>query len=203
MKTKIKICGLQSAEDIEMVNELMPEYAGFVFCESRRKVSKEKAEELIKSLDSKIKKVGVFLDQDLEEVHNIAQDCSLDILQFHGSESQQYCNSFIQEIWKSFLVEDESSLEMLENYSTEGYLLDSFVKRVAGGSGKKFNWEILENKEIPRTFILAGGLNSENVQEGIRRTKPDIVDVSSGVETDGRKDSDKMMQFVEQVRSVR
>ncbi|MGO4986934.1 MAG: phosphoribosylanthranilate isomerase [Gallicola sp.] len=201
MKTKIKICGLQSAEDIEMVNELMPEYAGFVFCESRRKVSKEKAEELIKSLDSKIKKVGVFLDQDLEEVHNIAQDCSLDILQFHGSESQQYCNSFIQEIWKSFLVEDESSLEMLENYSTEGYLLDSFVKRVAGGSGKKFNWEILENKEIPRTFILAGGLNSENVQEGIRRTKPDIVDVSSGVETNGCKDYQKIKEFIRKVRA--
>lgn len=201
MKTKIKICGLQSAEDIEMVNELMSEYAGFVFCESRRKVSKEKAEELIKSLDSKIKKVGVFLDQDLEEVHNIAQDCSLDILQFHGSESQQYCNSFIQEIWKSFLVEDESSLEMLENYSTEGYLLDSFVKRVAGGSGKKFNWEILENKEIPRTFILAGGLNSENVQEGIRRTKPDIVDVSSGVETNGCKDYQKIKEFIRKVRA--
>lgn len=201
MKTKIKICGLQSAEDIEMVNELMPEYAGFVFCESRRKVSKEKAEELIKSLDSKIKKVGVFLDQDLEEVHNIAQDCSLDILQFHGSESQQYCNSFIQEIWKSFLVEDESSLEMLENYSTEGYLLDSFVKRVAGGSGKKFNWEILENKEISRTFILAGGLNSENVQEGIRRTKPDIVDVSSGVETNGCKDYQKIKEFIRKVRA--
>lgn len=201
MKTKIKICGLQSAEDIEMVNELMPEYAGFVFCESRRKVSKEKAEELIKSLDSKIKKVGVFLDQDLEEVHNIAQDCSLDILQFHGSESQQYCNSFIQEIWKSFLVEDESSLEMLENYSTEGYLLDSFVKRVAGGSGKKFNWEILENKEIPRTFIIAGGLNSENVQEGIRRTKPDIVDVSSGVETNGCKDYQKIKEFIRKVRA--
>lgn len=201
MKTKIKICGLQSAEDIEMANELMPEYAGFVFCESRRKVSKEKAEELIKSLDSKIKKVGVFLDQDLEEVHNIAQDCSLDILQFHGSESQQYCNSFIQEIWKSFLVEDESSLEMLENYSTEGYLLDSFVKRVAGGSGKKFNWEILENKEIPRTFILAGGLNSENVQEGIRRTKPDIVDVSSGVETNGCKDYQKIKEFIRKVRA--
>lgn len=201
MKTKIKICGLQSAEDIEMVNELMPEYAGFVFCESRRKVSKEKAEELIKSLDSKIKKVGVFLDQELEEVHNIAQDCSLDILQFHGSESQQYCNSFIQEIWKSFLVEDESSLEMLENYSTEGYLLDSFVKRVAGGSGKKFNWEILENKEIPRTFILAGGLNSENVQEGIRRTKPDIVDVSSGVETNGCKDYQKIKEFIRKVRA--
>lgn len=201
MKTKIKICGLQGAEDIEMVNELMPEYAGFVFCESRRKVSKEKAEELIKSLDSKIKKVGVFLDQDLEEVHNIAQDCSLDILQFHGSESQQYCNSFIQEIWKSFLVEDESSLEMLENYSTEGYLLDSFVKRVAGGSGKKFNWEILENKEISRTFILAGGLNSENVQEGIRRTKPDIVDVSSGVETNGCKDYQKIKEFIRKVRA--
>ena len=137
----------------------------------------------------------------MEEVHNIAQDCSLDILQFHGSESQQYCNSFIQEIWKSFLVEDESSLEMLENYSTEGYLLDSFVKRVAGGSGKKFNWEILENKEIPRTFILAGGLNSENVQEGIRRTKPDIVDVSSGVETNGCKDYQKIKEFIRKVRA--
>lgn len=201
MKTKIKICGLQRKEDIEYINKLKPEYIGLVFCKSRRKVSKEQAKELLKDLDPKIQKVGVFMNQKLEKVEEILDYCGLDILQFHGFENQAYCGSFRKEVWKSFSIEDENSIERLKEYNTDGYLLDSFVKGIPGGSGEAFQWDLLENKKIPNKFILAGGLHSGNVQEAIQRIQPDIVDISSGVETNGYKDYQKIKDFIRKVRS--
>lgn len=197
--TEIKICGLRREEDIDYVNELLPEYAGFVFCRSKRKVDPLSAKNLIERLDPSIKRVGVFLDQGISEVKDIADFCGLDLLQFHGSESPEYCDGFSQIVWKAFSIINESSFENIANYNVRGFLLDSFTK-AQGGSGKKFNWDLLEGREIPGKFILAGGIHSGNVEEAILRISPDILDVSSGVETDGKKDYYKIKELIGKVR---
>lgn len=197
--TEIKICGLRREEDIDYVNELLPEYAGFVFCKSKRKVDPPSAKKLIERLDPSIKRVGVFLDQEIFEVEEIAVLCNLDILQFHGSESPAYCDTFSREVWKAFSIKDENSFDIIESYNIRGFLLDSFTES-KGGSGKKFNWDLLEGREIPGKFILAGGIHSGNVEEAILRISPDILDVSSGVETDGKKDYYKIKELIGKVR---
>jgi phosphoribosylanthranilate isomerase len=198
--TKIKICGLKREEDICFVNELKPQYAGFIFAKSKRQVNKEQAAKLIKALDKSIKKVGVFLNQSMEEVKETARYCSLDILQFHGEEEPEYCRYFRKEIWKAFRVKGPDSIQDLKRYEVDGFLLDTFVEGEYGGTGKAFNWQSIMNLLENRFIILAGGLTPENVREAIHILKPAVVDVSSGVETDGVKDFEKMKKFAEKVR---
>lgn len=198
--TKIKICGLKREKDISYANTLKIEFAGFVFAESKRQVDKYLAKELIKKLDKNIEKVGVFLNMPADEVKIIAEYCNLDILQFHGSETKEYCNSFAKyKIWKSFGIKDKNSLKKLEGYNTDGFLLDTYVKGQYGGTGETFNWDIVSNINY-KNIILAGGLTNQNVRKAVQIVKPMIIDVSSGVEVDGYKNFIKMKKFVEEVR---
>lgn len=197
---KIKICGLKREEDIQYANELKPDYVGFVFAKSTRQVDALKAKELIKGLDKNIKKVGVFLNAPAHEVKKIANDCDLDILQFHGDEDPTYCDSFDRTVWKAFRIKDESSLNELDQYHVDGYLLDTFVKGVYGGTGKALTWDRISRINRDKCIILAGGLTVENVGSAIKIIQPRIVDVSSGVEVDGTKDFKKMKEFIEKVR---
>lgn len=198
--TKVKICGLKREEDILYVNKLKPDYVGFVFAESTRKVDKLRAKELIKGLDRGIKKVGVFLNESMEQVNEIADYCGLDVLQFHGDEEPKYCNSFQYEIWKAFRIKDIHSLNEVKRYNVDGFLLDTFIKGQYGGTGKTFHWEMVSNISKSKNIILAGGLTPENVTTAINIIHPMVVDVSGGVEIEGHKDFHKMKNFIESVR---
>jgi len=196
---KIKICGIRRPQDVEYLNELLPEYAGFVFAKSKRQVDKNSAFNLIKDMDHDIKKVGVFVDEDSKVVMDIAEKLKLQVLQFHGQENQEYINKFKgYEIWKALKINSPISILQMKNYSCSKFLLDNSNP----GSGESFNWDIVQKKIEGSSIMLAGGLNSDNVQQGILKLKPFGVDVSSGVETDGFKDFLKTKEFIKKVREL-
>ncbi len=201
-ETKIKICGLRRMEDIEAVNGLLPDFIGFVFWrKSRRYVTSEQAEALKKQLDPKITAVGVFVDAPEEEVSDLLNRGIIDIAQLHGHEDEKYIsrlrNLTEKPLIQAFQIRAEESAEEIlkkaESSSADYVLIDSGM-----GSGKKFDWDLL--KDFPREYFLAGGLDPENVGEAAARTGAFAVDVSSNVETDGKKDIQKMKAFVEAVR---
>lgn len=197
---EVKVCGMMREEDIFYANELQPDYVGFIFAPSRRQITVEKAMALVEKLDKKIKKVGVFVNPSMKEVAGIAKACGLDVLQFHGDEKPQEINFPLYEVWKSFRIKDSKSIEKLEDYSVEGYLLDTYVKGMQGGTGKAFNWDIVSEVAGRKPIILAGGLTPENLQKAIMKVRPKVVDVSSGIETNGYKDFNKMKIFIEKAR---
>ncbi|MGV8979573.1 phosphoribosylanthranilate isomerase [Clostridium sp.] len=197
--TKIKICGITRLIDIEYLNELQPEYAGFVFAKSIRKVDVSQAINLIVNLSKNIKSVGVFVDEEPEVVLEIADKLKLQVLQFHGHENQEYINKFKgYEIWKAFKISSIKSIGGISNYNCSKYLLDNTI----AGSGKSFKWELAEKSIEGSSIILAGGLNIANVQKGISKLKPYGVDVSTGVETQGYKDYEKIREFIMKVREL-
>ena len=202
MKTKVKICGITRIEDVKTLNKYLPDYVGFVFAPSRRRIESEKAAELISELDARIKKVGVFLNHSQRDVEDIAYKCSLDVLQFHGDETAQYCASFEQKVWKAIGIKNAQSLKRIEHFQVDGILLDSIVDGKSGGTGQPFDWQMVSCLPENVKVILAGGLNSRNILEAIEKVKPYCVDISSGVETDGVKDTKKIKEFVELVKGV-
>ena len=212
--TKVKICGLLRVEDINYVNEVLPDYVGFIFAKSRRQVKLDEAAKLINLLDKSIKTVGVFVDEEVDKVKEIAEKLSLNILQFHGKEDETYINQFNGfSTWKSVAIKVDLNketynrekyqkvLDSCNKYNIEGILLDSSVKGAEGGTGVSFDWSLIPKLNINKKLILAGGLNPSNVRDAIDRVKPYAVDVSSGVETDGFKDFNKIKKFMEKVRN--
>ena len=205
--TKIKICGLKRQEDIEYVNELLPDYIGFVFARSSRQVDSNLAKQLGKGLDRRIKKVGVFVNEDIEQVKKIAKDVSLDVLQFHGDEDKAYLSNFKDFIiWKSKSIDvsmknvEQDIIEKINGYPIDGVVLDSSIKGSTGGIGQSFNWNLLQSLNIEKKLILAGGLSVDNVRKAIDIAKPYAVDISSGVETNNVKDFNKIKKFIKKVR---
>lgn len=217
---KVKICGLTRKEDIEYVNELLPDYVGFVFAKSKRKVPVDKAKELINLLDKKIQTVGVFQDEEIDKVKYTSKYLRLDIIQLHGNEDEDYVKKLYPfKVWKSLGIDAADSLDsndLLQNrvkfhqensnklcsYEIEALLVDSSVKGVKGGTGISFNWDILNDLVLNKKIILAGGLNCENIQSAIEKVKPYAVDASSGVEENGIKNYDKIKSFIEKVRKI-
>jgi phosphoribosylanthranilate isomerase len=201
---KVKICGLRRKEDIEYANELKPDYVGFVFAKSKRQVEVEQALYLISFLDKEIKTVGVFVNEPVENVLKIAQTLNLDVLQFHGDETQDYVDNFKNfTVWKAIRIKDKEDLEKTKEFRVNSFVFDTLTKKEYGGTGKTFNWEVLKGFELNVPIILAGGLNENNVEEAIKIVNPYAVDVSSGVETEGYKDFKKMKSFIEKVRGIR
>ena len=196
--TKIKLCGLSRPDDIESANELQPEYIGFVFApNSKRYVTPEKAMELKKLLSPTIKAVGVFVDETPEKVAFLLNNSTIDIAQLHGDENEEYICRLRRltdkPIIKAFRVGTESDVAEAERCSADYVLLDS-----GAGTGKVFNWKQIQN--FNRPYFLAGGLSVENAEKAVNMLRPYALDVSSGIETDGRKDRDKMTAFVAVVR---
>jgi phosphoribosylanthranilate isomerase len=207
--TRIKICGIRSRQDIDCLNELLPDYAGFVFAKSRRAVGLREAGELIGSLDGRIGRVGVFQDQELEMVRRYAECLKLDVIQLHGNESREYMDALKgYRIWKAEGIEagGAASLERLKGLGAvdaEAILLDSSAAGARGGSGISFDWNLIQGLKTDKNLILAGGLNLQNVEQAIGEVKPWCVDVSSGVEEDGMKSFKKIKDFIEKVRSIK
>ena len=204
--TKIKICGLTRTEDIEMVNEFLPDYIGFVFAKSRRQVSAEQAKELKNKLRPAIKAVGVFVNEKPENIAEIANQGIIDLIQIHGDEDAAYCAQLRKltqaPIIKVVRVEREDDFAGIEEFDCDYYLFDTLSSKEYGGTGKAFDHSILYNKEIKKPFFVAGGLNQDNVAAVIEVIKPFGVDTSGGVETDGIKDVNKIKEFIKQGRIV-
>lgn len=204
--TKIKICGLTRTEDIEMVNEFLPDYIGFVFAKSRRQVSAEQAKELKNKLRPAIKAVGVFVNEKPENIAEIANQGIIDLIQIHGDEDAAYCAQLRKltqaPIIKVVRVEREDDFAGIEEFDCDYYLFDTLSSKEYGGTGKAFDHSLLHNKEIKKPFFVAGGLNQDNVAAVIEVIKPFGVDTSGGVETDGIKDVNKIKEFTKQGRIV-
>ena len=196
--SKIKLCGLSRKCDIEWANALKPEYIGFVFwSKSKRNVPPEKAKELKNLLSPDIKAVGVFVDEPIENVAELLNDNIIDIAQLHGGEDEEYIKKLRmlsgKPIIKAFLLKSDIDAERAEKSTADYILVDSGT-----GTGKSFDWELLKN--ISRPYFLAGGLCCENISQAITALDPYAVDVSSGIETNGCKDKNKMAAFVAAVR---
>ena len=204
--TKIKICGITNKKDAIDAAGLGVDMLGFVFYKkSKRYVEPKTVSDIIDELPGSISKVGVFVDEDREKVSEIAEDCLLDILQFHGDESADYCALFrdSHKVIKAFRIKDKKSLKTINDYDVDFYMLDTYSLLSKGGTGKSFDWKLIEGFEFLKPVILSGGLTAGNVAEAIKKISPYGVDVSSGVEkAPGKKDADLMKKFVEKARSV-
>ena len=199
----VKVCGLTRPEDIDAVNRFAPDYVGFVFAPSRRQVSPETARSLIRGLAEGILPVGVFVNEVPQRVAFIAAMCGLRVIQLHGDEDSETQDEVRRltgrEVWKAVRVKDRGSLLEMAGGRADRYLLDAYHPEQRGGCGQTFDWSLL--KEIPsEKIVLAGGLMPENVAQAVRDIQPYGVDVSSGVETDGRKDPEKIKEFIRIVR---
>lgn len=200
--TKIKICGLRRLEDVDYVNECMPDYVGFVFWpKSKRNLTLQEAKELRKHLNPAIKSIGVFVDREFEDMVELVNEGIISGIQLHGNETEETIHKLRETtpegtlIIKAFEVKDESDLISALNSPADEILVDS-----GKGSGVSFDWNILT--KLDRNYFLAGGLGASNVGEAVKRLKPYAVDVSSKVETDGYKDFDKIKAFCDAVRSA-
>lgn len=201
---KIKICGITNKQDAINAVGLGVDMLGFVcYKKSKRYVEPKIIKDIVNELPPYVAKVGVFVDEDFEKVSEIAQDCLLDILQFHGEESPEYCNKFKDsyKVIKAFRIKDKNSLKGINDYNADFYMLDTYSPKLVGGTGQCFNWDVLAGYEFLKPVILSGGLTPLNVSQAIDVVSPYGVDVSSGVEdSPGKKDPELMKKFVEKVR---
>jgi phosphoribosylanthranilate isomerase len=205
MSVKVKICGITNAPDALAAVEAGADALGFMFYESSpRHVSIRAAAEIIRQLPPFVIKVGVFVDAAEDLVMRAIGDCGLNMLQFHGHETPEYCTQFGLMSLKAFRIRDTESLKALPNYPTDAWLLDAFVTDKLGGTGERFNWDLaIEAKKLGRPIFLAGGLTPANVAEAVQKVQPYGVDVSSGVEAaPGKKDHDKVREFIHTAKSV-
>ena len=198
MMTKIKFCGLTRPCDIEAANEIKPDYIGFVFApKSKRRVSYKQAVDLKNLLDKDIKAVGVFLNEDIDQVISLLNLGIIDAAQLHGDESVEYITRIQKEtgkpVIKAFQIHSEQDVTCAEKTIADYIILDAGT-----GEGKTFDWALVENFKKP--YFLAGGLNPGNVTDAMRKLNPYALDVSTGIETDGLKDKNKMAEFAEVVR---
>ncbi|MBQ9673948.1 MAG: phosphoribosylanthranilate isomerase [Ruminococcus sp.] len=201
--SKIKICGLRRSEDISFVNELRPDYIGFVFAKSKRQVSPAQAAKLKSELDRGISAVGVFVDEPIENVLDLCRSKTVDVVQLHGNEDSSYIDSLrkkiTQPIIKAVRVQNAEQILQAEKLSVDYLLLDAYNPKLAGGTGEVFNWDIIP-KNLYKPFFLAGGLSAENIARAIKTVQPYCVDLSGSVETDGFKDREKIKTVIEIVR---
>lgn len=199
---KVKICGLKRLEDINIVNKYPVDYIGFVFAPSKRRVTLEEAVELKAALNPSIKTVGVFVNEEPSVVNEIAAKCSLDIVQLHGDEDDEYIKNIKFPVWKSISVKDSNFYKEMELCTlSSGFVLDTYSNDAKGGTGKVFNWDLVKDVSKDKFIILAGGLNSSNVLTAIEKISPSIIDVSSGVEEQGFKNEFKIQEFLRKVKN--
>lgn len=202
--TKIKICGLTNLEDAREAVALGVDAVGFIFAESPRKVSLEKAQEIISQLPPFVTTVAVLADVSESAVRELLNVVSVNALQFHGSESPQYCEEFRKDkkVIKAFRMRDQSVVDSMADYKVDAFLLDTYDPEKKGGTGRAFNWDLaIKAKELGTPIILSGGLNPENIRTALINVRSYGVDVSSGIESSpGKKDHILMRRFVSAVK---
>ncbi len=199
---KIKICGIRRMEDVRALNRLMPDYAGFVFADSRRRITKKEAAAFRQALDPAIRTVGVFVNERPEVIERLCEEGILNAVQLHGSEDEGDIRRIRQitslPVIKAVRVRSREDVRAAVGLSADYLLFDTYTERDYGGSGTCFDWSMLSGTGRP--FFLAGGLNPQNIRQAAESTRPYAVDVSSGVETDGYKDAGKIEAFIRAVR---
>ena len=204
LRTRIKVCGITALEDARAAAAAGADGLGFIFVDqSPRKVDHDMVREISRVLPPLVDIVGVFRDESIEVIEEIVNYCRLTVVQLHGSESPDYCRNIPCRVIKAFAIHADSQKEELDQYAglVSGFLLDTYHKDMAGGTGMVFDWKLVGRILPPGPVILAGGLNPENVGEAIRQVKPFAVDVNSGVEYQpGRKDAAKLRAFADEVR---
>lgn len=204
---QVKICGLSRTEDITVVNNpaVRPTYAGFVFAESPRRVSVSDARNLISQMAPQIQAVGVFVNEDVETMAHLAETVPLQVIQLHGDETEDMIKQLRQlttaRIWKAVRVQSEEDVLRWNESAADLLLFDAYKTDAYGGTGHVFDWKLL--KKCTKPFILAGGIYSKNVARAIRNVKPYAIDASSGLETDGVKDKEKIFHFMDIIKKVR
>lgn len=199
----VKICGIKTIEAADIAAQSGADLIGFIFTPSKREIAPGNAAFITKALPSHVKKVGVFVNETVENMLRIADQVGLDIIQLHGDEAPSVAMQLPYEIIKAFPVQ-QGNLAHIQDYPCDYYLLDSPVGGSRGGNGTTFDWDLTRNLSIDRKKIfLAGGLTPENVQQAIKQINPAGVDVSSGVETNGEKDFNKIKSFIDLVKSKR
>ncbi|MCG2730888.1 MAG: phosphoribosylanthranilate isomerase [Acetobacterium sp.] len=199
--TKIKICGLTRLADIKAVNAAQPDYIGFVFATSKRQVDMETARTLKQVLDPGIKAVGVFVNHPMAEIIALAEAGIIDLIQLHGDEAEATVRLLQLQtglpVIRAFRIKSQADIK---ETAADYRLFDTYDPSQYGGSGAAFNWELLQG--VTGDFFLAGGLNSGNIEAAIKQVKPYCIDISSGVETDGVKDRDKIIEIVAKTREI-
>ncbi|PEL08110.1 phosphoribosylanthranilate isomerase [Bacillus sp. AFS017336] len=196
---KVKICGITDLTSAQIAVDAGADAIGFVFAESKRQIQIDEAKKIIKSLPNSILKIGVFVNESKETLESIYEEVGLTHLQLHGDETPEFCRSLRYPSIKAIRVESEKEVEKLSEYDCDYVLVDSPSGKYRGGNGTTFNWELLNSKKI-NNLVLAGGLTIDNVLPACNIVKPLMVDVSSGVETNGKKDYEKIKMFIKKVK---
>ena len=217
---KVKMCGISKVETIPAVVEAKPDYMGLVFAPSKRQVTVDQAKTLVEELhkqytkrynngaeqsnDDEIKTVGVFVNETLDNLVTIATEVNLDVVQLHGDEDEAFIQSLKErtnvEVWKAVQIRSAADAEAWIDSSADMLLFDAYHKDERGGTGEVFDWSCLDVFERP--FMLAGGIDSTNVARAIRTVRPYGIDISSGIETEGVKDDEKIKAFTNIVRTI-
>ena len=217
---KVKMCGISKVETIPAVVEAKPDYMGLVFAPSKRQVTVDQAKTLVKELhrgyaqkygsdtehdkNDTIKTVGVFVNETVDNLITIANEANLDAVQLHGDEDEAFIQSLKErtnvEVWKAIQIRSAADVEKWIDSSADMLLFDAYHKDERGGTGEVFDWSSLDTFERP--FMLAGGIDSTNVARAIRTVRPYGIDISSGIETNGVKDDEKITAFTKIVKSI-
>jgi len=202
-RVRVKVCGLTRVEDVKSAVDAGVDAVGFVFAKSPRRISVETAIGLVNYVPKGVLRVGLFLDQERAEIGQVVNSVPLDVLQFHGSETERECSAFDLPWLKAVAMENAESARQAERDfpNAMGLLLDSHTTGKRGGSGRAFDWSL--SRPVSKPVWLAGGLKAENVTQAIRIVRPFAVDVSSGVEASpGIKDATRIIAFINAVREV-
>lgn len=211
---KIKLCGMMKPCDIEYANRVKPDFVGFIFANTRRKISAAQAKQFRETLDTEIPAVGVFVNEDIPVIASLVQDGCIDMIQLHGEEDADYIRCLREvcdvPVIKAVKVQTVEQIRQTAALPVDYLLLDTYRKGVLGGTGEAFDWELLreakaaagdaaEGELFGKPYFLAGGLHAGNLREAAALGSYGL-DVSSGIETDGSKDFTKMVEVMELVR---
>ncbi|TMJ10441.1 MAG: phosphoribosylanthranilate isomerase [Bacillati bacterium ANGP1] len=197
---RVKICGISDSATAVVAAEAGADAIGLIFAPSRRRVTAAQAREIAAALPPFVTKVGVFVDEERGRIEESIAACGLGAVQLHGAEPPEFCAGFRVPVVKAIRVKDASSLEQMTAYQVDAFLLDTFDASALGGTGRTFDWTLAIQAARTHRTILSGGMTPVNVVEALTRVVPYGVDVSSGVETDGRKDHAKIRDFIRRVR---
>ncbi len=201
-RVRVKVCGTTCLEDALAAVEAGADALGFIFYKkSPRNIAPKEAKEIIAALPPFVETVGVFVNEKADRINRIAESCRLGAVQLHGDETPAFCKRIKRKVIKAVRVKDLGSLKRMPLYTVSAYLLDAWDDNLAGGTGKIFDWNLVHRAKKYGPVILAGGLNSGNVQAAVGRVKPYGVDVCSGVEqSPGKKDPQKIINFIKVIR---
>ena len=201
---KVKICGLKTLEDIDYINEVLPDFAGFIFAESSRRISFNQAAKMKSKLNKNIKSIGVFVNEKTENIINAAEEGIIDLIQLHGNEDNNYIkeigNKLKLPVIKAFKA-DSNLKYNIENTIADYVLIDSCNKNQFGGTGQLFDWGLIP--ETDKKIFLAGGLNADNIIRAIKEVNPYCLDINSGVEINGKKDRKKILEVMQIVKGYK